>query len=122
MLIDVTIPGDRNVIKKQTEKISKYKDLIIKFHLLWNVKAKMMPEIIGRLEPFQNHADNTSEQRARRARNLETAKKKESFGNGPQTAERTNVKVQNIFHGPNNITFSTNCKYRTTAILYTLET
>jgi hypothetical protein len=27
MLIDVAIPGDRNVIKKQAEKISKYKDL-----------------------------------------------------------------------------------------------
>jgi hypothetical protein len=29
MLIDVAIPGDRNVIKKETEKILKYKDLII---------------------------------------------------------------------------------------------
>jgi hypothetical protein len=26
MLIDVAIPGDRNVIKKESEKISKYKD------------------------------------------------------------------------------------------------
>ena len=29
VLIDVTIPGDRNVIKKEAEKIVKYKDLII---------------------------------------------------------------------------------------------
>jgi hypothetical protein len=29
MLIDVAIPGDRNVIKKETEKILKYKDLTI---------------------------------------------------------------------------------------------
>ena len=29
MLTDVAIPGDRNVIKKQAEKILKYKDLII---------------------------------------------------------------------------------------------
>jgi hypothetical protein len=29
MLIDVAISGDRNVIKKETEKILKYKDLII---------------------------------------------------------------------------------------------
>jgi len=28
MLIDVAIPGDRNVIKKEAEKILKYKDLI----------------------------------------------------------------------------------------------
>jgi hypothetical protein len=29
MLIDVAIPGDRNVIKKEVKKILKYKDLII---------------------------------------------------------------------------------------------
>ena len=29
MLIDVAIPGDRNVIKKEAEKILKYKYLII---------------------------------------------------------------------------------------------
>jgi hypothetical protein len=34
----------------------------------------------------------------------------------------TNVKVQNIFHGRNNITCSTECKYRTAIQLYTIET
>jgi len=34
----------------------------------------------------------------------------------------TNVKVQNIFHGRDNTTGSTNCKYRTAATLYTLVT
>jgi hypothetical protein len=29
MLIDVSIPGDRNVVKKEAEKIIKCKDLII---------------------------------------------------------------------------------------------
>jgi hypothetical protein len=29
MLIDVAIPGDRNVIQKEAEKILKYKDLTI---------------------------------------------------------------------------------------------
>jgi hypothetical protein len=29
MLIDVAIPGDRNVIQKEIENILKYKDLII---------------------------------------------------------------------------------------------
>ena len=29
MLIDVAISGDRNVIKQETEKILKFKDLII---------------------------------------------------------------------------------------------
>jgi hypothetical protein len=29
MLIDVAIPGDRNVIQKEAEKVLKYKDLTI---------------------------------------------------------------------------------------------
>jgi hypothetical protein len=38
MLIDVAISGDRNVIKKETEKILKYKDLIIEIQCMWNMK------------------------------------------------------------------------------------
>ena len=39
MLIDVAISGDRNVIKKEDEKILKYKDLTIEIQGMWNVKA-----------------------------------------------------------------------------------
>jgi len=46
MLIDVAIPGDRNVIKKQAEKILKCKDLLIEIQRMWNVKEKLMPVII----------------------------------------------------------------------------
>jgi len=47
VLIDVAISGDRNVIKKETEKILKYKDLTIEIQRTWNVKTKMIPVIIG---------------------------------------------------------------------------
>jgi hypothetical protein len=47
MLIDVAIPGDRNVIKKEAEKILKYKDLITEIQGVWNVKTKVTPVIIG---------------------------------------------------------------------------
>jgi hypothetical protein len=46
MLIDVAIPGDRNVIKK-AEKILKYKDLTIEIQRMWNVKTRVIPVIIG---------------------------------------------------------------------------
>ena len=46
-LIDVAIPGDRNIVKKQAEKILKCKDLMIEIQRMWNVKAKMIPVIIG---------------------------------------------------------------------------
>jgi hypothetical protein len=47
MLIDVAISGDRNVIKKEAEKILKYKDLTIEIQRMWNVKTGVIPVIIG---------------------------------------------------------------------------
>ena len=47
MLIDIAISGDRNVIKKEAEKILKYKDLTIQIQCMWNVKTKVIPVIIG---------------------------------------------------------------------------
>jgi len=35
--------------------------------------------------------------------------------------ESVNVKIQNVFHGQNNITCGTNCKYRTAMTLCTLN-
>ena len=47
MLIDVAISGDRNVFKKEAEKILKYKYLIIEIQRMWNVKTKVIPVIRG---------------------------------------------------------------------------
>jgi len=47
MLIEVTISGDRNVIKKEAEKILKYNDLTIEIQRMWNVKTEVIPIIIG---------------------------------------------------------------------------
>ena len=44
---DVAISGDRNVIKKEAEKILKHKDLTIEIQRMWNVKTKVIPLIIG---------------------------------------------------------------------------
>jgi hypothetical protein len=47
VLVDVGIPGERNVIKKEAEKILKYKDLIREIQPMWNVKTKVTPVITG---------------------------------------------------------------------------
>jgi hypothetical protein len=47
MLIDAAISGDRNVIKKEAEKILKYEDLTIEIQRMWNVKSKVIPVVIG---------------------------------------------------------------------------
>jgi len=67
LLIDVAVPEDRNVIKKEAEKILKYKDLIIKVQRMWNAKTIVTQVIIGLQEPFQNHS--LPEQHTRKTRN-----------------------------------------------------
>jgi hypothetical protein len=47
MLIDVAISGDRNVIKKEVEKILKYKDLTLEIQRAWDVKTNLILLIIG---------------------------------------------------------------------------
>jgi hypothetical protein len=47
VLLDVAILGDGNVIKKEAEKILKYKDLMTEIQRMWNVKTKVTPVIIG---------------------------------------------------------------------------
>jgi hypothetical protein len=47
MLTDVAISGDRNVIRKEDEKILKYKVLTIEIQRMWTVKENVIPVIIG---------------------------------------------------------------------------
>jgi hypothetical protein len=47
MLIAVAISGDKNMIKKEVEKILKYKDLTIEIQCMWDVKPRVTPIITG---------------------------------------------------------------------------
>jgi hypothetical protein len=83
MLIDVAIPGDRNVIKKEAEKILKYKDLKIEIDRMWNVKTNVIPVIIGTTgtisKLFRKYLSNVTGIH---------------IGHCTHTAESANVKVQ----------------------------
>ena len=61
-VIDVAISGNRNVIKKEAEKILKYKDLTIEIRRMWNVKTKVIPVVIGVTgtisNSFRKHVSN----------------------------------------------------------------
>ena len=65
MLIDVAISGDTDVIKKEAEKILKYKDLTIETQRTCNVKTKVIPVIIGATgtisKSFRKYVSNISE-------------------------------------------------------------
>ena len=62
IIINVAISGDRNVIKKEAEKILKYKDLTVEIQSIWNVKEKVIPVIIratGTIsKSFRNYVSN----------------------------------------------------------------
>jgi hypothetical protein len=45
MLTDVAISGDRKVMKKEAEKILKYRDLTIEIQRMWNVKTNVISVI-----------------------------------------------------------------------------
>jgi hypothetical protein len=62
MQTDVAISGDRNVIKKEAEKILKYQDLTVEIQHMWNVKTNVIPVIIGATgttsKPFRKYLCN----------------------------------------------------------------
>jgi len=55
VLTEVAISGDRNVIKKEAEKILKYKDLRTEMQRTWNIKTKVIPVIIGATMKSRNN-------------------------------------------------------------------
>jgi hypothetical protein len=46
-VIDAAIPSDRNVIRKESEKKLKYKNISIEIQGMWNMKCFVIPIIIG---------------------------------------------------------------------------
>ena len=49
LLIDMSIPTERNTSLKTTEKLSKYKDLEIEIQRMWGMKTTTIPVVIGAL-------------------------------------------------------------------------
>ena len=55
-IIDVAVPGGTRVVKKEEEKIEKYRDLAIEIRRIWKKKAKTIPIVIGALGTLsKNH-------------------------------------------------------------------
>ena len=49
LIVDVAVPSDCNVTMKETEKIEKYKDLLIEISSLWKMKGEVIPIVVGGL-------------------------------------------------------------------------
>ena len=93
MLIDVVMSGDRNVIKKEAEKILKYKDLTVEIQRMWNVKTKVIPVIIeatGTISKlFRKYVSNIPGKHE-----VKELTENSHIGHCTHTAESTDVKVQ----------------------------
>ena len=48
-IIDVAVPNDHNIRVKEQDKVEKYQDLRLEIQRLWNVKAQVVPVVIGAL-------------------------------------------------------------------------
>ncbi|KAL1446402.1 hypothetical protein WDU94_005646 [Cyamophila willieti] len=49
LIIDVAVPADSNIGKKEAEKKLKYRDLAIEIERMWNMKVTIIPVVIGAL-------------------------------------------------------------------------
>ena len=120
MLIDVAISGDRNVIKKEAEKILQYKDLTIEIQRMWNVKTKVMPVIIGATgtisKSFRKYMSNIPGKCE-----VKELQKTAILGTAHILREVLMYEYSRFSIG-NNITCSMNCDNRTAATLYALGT
>ena len=58
LLIDMSIPTEKNTSVKVTERLSKYKDLEIEVQRMWGVKATTIPVVIGILGLIKEYAIN----------------------------------------------------------------
>jgi len=54
LLIDVSIPDDNNLMSKEAEKLSKYKDLELEIRKMWNTKTRVVPVVVGALGLLKN--------------------------------------------------------------------
>ena len=106
------------MIKKEAENVLRYKDLTIEIHCMWNVKAKVIPVSTAATGTIsKSRLSNVPGKQ-----DIKERQKTAVLGTAHIYCGKCCCKAQNIFHGRNNITCSTNCKYRTAVTLCTLET
>ena len=49
IIVDIAVPGDNNVLQKETEKYEKYQDLAREIKRIWKSRTKVVPVVVGAL-------------------------------------------------------------------------
>ena len=47
--MDIAVPGDNNVLQKETERYEKYQDLAREIKRIWKSRTKVVPVVVGAL-------------------------------------------------------------------------
>ena len=45
--MDIAVPGDSNILQKETEKCEKYQDLAREIQRIWKSRTKVVPVVLG---------------------------------------------------------------------------
>ena len=61
-MIDFAVPGDSTIEEQEKDKIEKYQDLGRELQKIWNVKAKIMPLVVGCLGAISKQFGNRLKQ------------------------------------------------------------
>ena len=70
----MTIPSDRNIALKETEKKSKYKDLEVEVQRMWHMNTEMVPVVVGVLGTIKKGMIENIKKVSERATVTETQK------------------------------------------------
>ena len=49
IIVDIAVPGDSNVLQKETEKYEKYQDLAREIKRIWKSRTKVVPVVVDAL-------------------------------------------------------------------------
>ena len=58
LIVDVAVPNDTHINEKEREKIEKYQDLRLEIQRMWDVKAKVVPVVVGALGAVTNNLES----------------------------------------------------------------
>ena len=61
-MIDVTVPADKDISLKESQNLSKYKDLEIEVTKMWKLRTKTIPVVIGALSMIKKGSQNLIDQ------------------------------------------------------------
>ena len=53
IIVDIAVPGDSNILQKETEKCEKYQDLAREIQRIWKSRTKVVPVVVGALVQCQ---------------------------------------------------------------------